>query len=256
MSHRIGLWVFLLSLSVAACHTQRGVSGSPRGAERALPAKQLAQYLAAGRTDFEWLGAKSHAELTMPDGQKLGFALNIRVRRDSLIWLQFMKFGIEGARARVTPFGGLEVLDRQQRTYTVLSYDEIQQLYGVSVSYHELQDLLVGQPAAAAERRYKSSVEDGRHVLSTNDGGEGQQFILEDSTFLLRRYVRESPAGSLDLLLDEYARLGGRLFAQSRTATLIGPEAGGLGLDIRFEEVVFDEPQRLTFEVPDRYQRQ
>jgi hypothetical protein len=252
---RIGVPLVLAAV-LTGCHPQGSAIQTVGGPIKELSAKQLVKHLESRRLDYAWLGAKTHAEVALPGNQKLGFTLNIRVRRDSMIWLQFMKVGIEGARARITPQGGLELLNRQEKTYTVLSFDDLERQYGIALSYAELQDLLAGLPSGYGNRRFRSAVADDLHLLSSNDGGEGLQFYLEDGTFHLRRYVRESRAGKLDLLLGEYAQPSGRSFAQSRTATIVGRDGQRMLLDVVFNEVVFDVPQRIAFDVPEKYTRQ
>ncbi len=246
----------LFAVLFAACQPRRAAVETVGGRIQELSAKQLLGHLAEHRVDFEWLGAKTHAEVDLPGGPTMGFALNVRVRRDSLIWLQFMKMGIEGARARITPQGGLEILNRQERTYTVLSFAELENRYGVPLDYAELQDLLVGQPTGLSGRRFRSSISEGMHVLSSNDGGEGLQFYLEDRTFFLRRYIRQARSGKLDLTLDGYAPAAGRDFAKIRRATVAGRNGQPLALDIEVNELELDVPQRVAFDVPEKYRRQ
>lgn len=249
------LLFFLAVLGVFACRTTTPATQTPVGKTEPKPVKFLVKKIETRLMPFDWFGAKTHADITLPDDQTVGFGLNIRVRRDSVIWLQFMKVGFEGARARITPENGVEILNRQDKTYMVMSFAMMEKLYGVALTFGELQDLLMGLPAGYAKRRFKSSVADNFHLLSSSDGGETMQVSLEDSTYFMRRYQRENAAGKLDFSLDAYEKLGEKYFSKLRNVSVKGSNGQRLELRIDFNEVTFDEPQKIGFEIPDKYRR-
>ena len=112
-------------------------------AEPALPG------IKAANTAFLYLSAKGKAQLTVK-GREQGANLNVRLRRDSLIWVSGSLLGIEGVRAVLTP-DSVRVVNRLEKSYFVGGYDYLSRLLEVPVSFAQVQALLLGDylPAPA-----------------------------------------------------------------------------------------------------------
>ncbi len=123
-----------------------GPGTSTRIADPALPSVN------AANTAFAYLSAKGKAQITIK-GNEQGANLNVRLRRDSIIWVSGSLLGIEGVRAVLTP-DSVRVLNRLEKSYFVGGYDYLSRLLQVPVSFAQVQALLLGDylPAPAGTR--------------------------------------------------------------------------------------------------------
>jgi hypothetical protein len=72
------------------------------------------------------------------------FSGNIRIIKDSVIWLSIGKFGFEGVRALLTK-DSIKVINKLEREYFSGDYVFLRDILGFSLSYDILQSMLLGE---------------------------------------------------------------------------------------------------------------
>ncbi len=78
------------------------------------------------------------------EGNKLSSAVNLRMKKDSAIWISVMPMlGIEAARAMLTP-DSVKIINRLERTYISTDYRFLERQFNIKVDFNTLQALLVG----------------------------------------------------------------------------------------------------------------
>ena len=134
----------LLVLTLAAGCQRRAVpTRSTAGPGTATPiADPALPTVRATNTAFVYLSAKGKARIKTKDNEQ-GANLNVRLRRDSIIWVSGSLLGIEGLRAVLTP-DSVRVVNRLEKTYFAGGYDYLSRLLQVPVSYAQVQALLLG----------------------------------------------------------------------------------------------------------------
>jgi hypothetical protein len=109
---------------------------------------------------FKYLVLKSKINFKA-NGNSNNFTANIRIKKDSLIWLSITPgMGIEIARAVITP-DSVKVINRLDNKYDAYSFSYIKQMLGIDMDYYTLQNLIVGDvllPFSASDQ-----------VLTTDD---------------------------------------------------------------------------------------
>lgn len=78
------------------------------------------------------------------------FSGQIRIIHDSILWVSIGKFGIEGMRLFITKDQAV-LVNKIERTYSVLSFDEIVKILGVEVTLLQLQEFLLGNQISFSE---------------------------------------------------------------------------------------------------------
>ena len=94
---------------------------------KSLPAEtakeELLQLILAVSVDYQWYSAKAKVYIETPELQG-GGRMNIRMIKDSLIWFNFKKMSIEGARGLVTP-NEFTLIYRQEKRYEQGKFHEL-----------------------------------------------------------------------------------------------------------------------------------
>ena len=160
---RYSILGLILLLSMTACSKKRG-GAILEGA--ANPSVIMAKMQDA-QLNYDWLNAKLSTEVITPD-KKQSFKANLRMRRDSIIWLSISPaLGIEVARIILTP-DSLKVIDKWNDTYYLGDYSLIESKMSITFDFKLLQDMIVGNPALFDEtEKFKGSKDDGAYLLTT-----------------------------------------------------------------------------------------
>ena len=96
--------------------------------------------------DYQWMTAKMSGELKVESGE-FSFTGNLRMRRDSTIWLSVSAFmGMESLRTLITQ-DSVVLLNRMNQTYLSEPISAVSETYPVA-SLQEIQALLLGDGTA------------------------------------------------------------------------------------------------------------
>lgn len=137
------LLVLIGSLSLGACHR-----GAVPTKSTNKPSRPAAPQVKAKNLDFRYLSAKGKAQIDA-NGEKHSANLNVRMRKDSVIWLQASILGI-GVRALITP-DSVQIVNQLEKTYYAGNFDYLQRQFNVPITFTQLQAMLIGDYVPAAQ---------------------------------------------------------------------------------------------------------
>ncbi|GAB3233351.1 DUF4292 domain-containing protein [Hymenobacter seoulensis] len=135
MSNRLVLVLLSAVLLLGSCN-RKLLTGRSATTRTKTP-----EMVKATNVDFRYLKAKGKVAIDFPGLQQTA-NLNVRVRRDSVIWLS-ASLGIEGFRAYITR-DSVKVLFPLQREYYAGDYAYLSRLLNVPVTFERVQALLLG----------------------------------------------------------------------------------------------------------------
>jgi hypothetical protein len=140
---------FLLAgLALAGCHRAVSTKSGSLTAGTSAPVKVTTPAgVKATNTSFQYLSGRGKLHFQRKDSEQSA-NFNLRIKRDSAIWLSGSLLGIEGVRALLTP-DSVRVVNRLQKTYFAGDYAYLSQLLNVPVTYKQMQDILLGDYQAA-----------------------------------------------------------------------------------------------------------
>lgn len=216
----------------------------------------LVRQMLENQVRAEWMEAK--AKVNFDDGYlSMGATANIRLRKDSVLWIAVRKLGFEVGRAMITP-DSIYVLDRLNNEAVVKDIGYITKLYNIPADFQVLQSLMLGNPLFFMTRGFQSELsEQGYRVFGTRNGLEssyridGQGFQLESMSFDDQHTRRR-----IQMHFDEYDRAAeNQNFSYLRNLEVDSRETGKVSIGIHFSQVEFNVPKNIRFEIPDRYTR-
>jgi hypothetical protein len=213
-------------------------------------------------TEFTTFSAKGRMQLEKPD-EKIGSAVTIRIKRDSVIWISVVPaLGIEAARVRITP-DTIQILDRLHRQYFAGNFSLLQQKYNIAASFDMLQAMLLGNYLPGEPGNIKEikggemqQIQQLRNNLVVN------QFLDMEMRKLKRLQVIDEKTGdAIITTYNEFETQGANLFP---TAALVllhrasnpDPSSKAASVAIKYNKFSINEPElQFPFSVPEDYER-
>lgn len=245
----------LLGAADSGCHRRSAAADDWTPAVK----PQTAQFLQQKLNDAgAWHSLTAHADVFIEsEGSSVQASANIIWQRDSFIWVNIKKLGLEVVRALITPDSAV-LLNRLDHTYTVLRWSEMQRQYSLPGDFGLLQALLLNQGWLPPQTDCQADIREERHRLSGVNGRYSTDLRLEDGDFRLcsATYMDVREARSLQLQFARYKKLPGvGWFSYLRSAEAMSPEYGVMRLEMTLSNIAINEPKTYRFEIPDHYHR-
>lgn len=231
---------------------------------RAIPTKTTtkavrppAPQVLARNVDFRYLAAKGKAQISA-NGENYSANLNVRMRKDSVIWLQASILGL-GVRALITP-DSVQVLNMLEKTYYAGNFDYLRRQFNVPVTFAQLQALLLGDYLpAATDTTLTVTTEGPVQRVQYQQAGILVEQIIELSRARLQKLNVQDPASKSTLMVDYtdfQALSNGQLFANGILVQAQQPGHPPATITVNYRNVDLDK-ERLSFpfSVPAGYGR-
>lgn len=169
--------ISLLLLLVASCGTKKQALDSTSSTEAGpAPLQHIVKTVNANRQDETFATAKMNLSLTSAGGKSVSIGGTLRMKRDDVIQLSFVTFGIiEVARIEITPdyFMGIDKIGRQ---YVKTAYGDVSFFKSAGIDFYTLQSLfwdelfvLGAGKSTPTEKQFNKSMEGERAKLTNAD---------------------------------------------------------------------------------------
>ncbi len=120
-------WMILLGVSIVA------LSCSKKVVSPTLPVSAPKPTLNVEETDFVYMDGK--ARMILRDANKeREVKANIRLRKDSVIWLTFSVIGVQGGKALINQ-DSITIVSNVDKEYYVFEYSELSKRYNFEINF-------------------------------------------------------------------------------------------------------------------------
>jgi len=245
-------------MAIVSCSTQKG--GTATGAE-AMKTAAIVKNALGQKPKFVHLSinAKINADI---DDTSVGLNGKIYIRDGQKIWVNVSKFGINAARALITP-DGFKAYEKLDRTYIDGDFSYFNELLKVDfVDYEKLQNLLLGQifiDMKAAD--FNSEISGNNYVLNykENDqllknpksGKYIQKYTFDQDFRLVNAFVKDpNSAMELEINYSGWQKVGTQFFP--KTVKVLVKDKKTQKVDLEYNNFTFEESQ-TPFEIPSGY---
>ncbi|MCC7232520.1 MAG: DUF4292 domain-containing protein [Bacteroidia bacterium] len=220
--------------------------------------------------DFEWLTAKADVDFTDKTGETHSFDVNIRMRKDSVIWLSITPMlGIEAVRILITQ-DSLIILDRVHREYSVRSFEYLEEVLKTPVNFEMVQAVIIGNyfPYRKSEK-LKSIYEDNPFViLSTMNKRQSrrsleekdpakpitQDFWIDGNYRINRSRITDDKLNRwVEATYRNFIPVAGNLYPTQLIVTI--SSSSPVIIKVSYSKVVSGEEISFPFTIPEKYQR-
>lgn len=189
------------------------------------------------------------------DGMAVEANANLVWIRDSVLWLNVKKLGIEAVRALITR-DSVIVLNRLQKTYMAQDMNVLQRQYSLPEGFPLLQNLVLASAWLAPDMLLQADIKDSLHRLTGANHQYAIDYRIEEGSYHLRRetFIQQRDARMLTLEFDEFKKLpGAGTFPYLRRIEAFSPDNGPVNLQITFTDVEVNTPATYRFEIPAHY---
>ena len=258
-------------LLLSACHPTKKIVDTPHPVKlKGNNVIEMFDSLTVHQFDFEWLTAKAEVEFTDRENNPETFDVNIRVRKDSVIWISVTPLlGIEAVRVLITP-DSMKIMNRLRKTYTARGFDFLNDMLKARINFEIMQAVLVGNyfPYQKNEK-LKSVYEDSTFMILSTLNKRQTKRIMEE----------KDPTKPIiqDFWIDDYYRINKSKITDDRLERTLQAEysdfidvdqkrfplilqvtvtaSAPLRIKVKYTKVVSGEAQSLPFTVPEKYER-
>lgn len=227
---------------------------------------QLFAKLKNSELKYEWIKAKFDASVTI--GKKTNsFSGNIRIRRDSVIWISITAMGIEVYRIFLSN-DSIKMMNRLESTYAKGNFKYLSNLINAEIDFDMLLAFITGNDFAYYENDvFKSSLDEKKYRLSTLGRRKLRKIeradttlnpLSEDLWLNAQNYKIEkhkiddfNENRKFEAQYSNFTDLNGQLYPQHLIFEVKAKENMSIELDFtRFE---INNPIEFPFNIPEKY---
>jgi hypothetical protein len=169
--------------------------------------------LKVNQVDFSYLTAKSKFSFKSKKDDFDNTNVNIRMKKDSIIWLSITGVGLEVARGLITR-DSIVFMDKIHRDYFVFNYEQLSKQYNFELNFDLLQAVIVGNMPFPLQPEGTFVKENDFYVVKQAvDRLEVDNFIAEATLKLSRLKATEVPTqNTFTLDYQDFREVGSFLF--------------------------------------------
>ena len=265
------VFLFFLTLFVlGSCkHQQKIVLNSGKCILNYKNARTLTSNLKASEFNFDRLNAKLGVEALI-DSTSESFTVNLRIKKDSIIWMSISKIGIEGARILITK-DSVKFTNTIGKKYFKGDFTYLSQLMNTDIDFEMLQSLLIGNSVEFydEDERLKPGVNDCQYTLGTirkkklrkvmEKGKElkepVQSIYLIPETFKISRilFYDFNPDRSLDAHYGDFEKIDSLQWFPKKMNYVIKADKN-VNIDIKYSKISLNAEQTFPFKIPNNYE--
>ncbi|UBM62599.1 DUF4292 domain-containing protein [Candidatus Sulfidibacterium hydrothermale] len=267
MSKRYSLF-FFLGLFVAgtfflsSCQSTKNIT---RRRIKPIPFHRLYTKMETHAPNFRYFSGKLGIHYQKGNGEPLNFRVQIRAKRDSLIWMSLIPaMGIEAARVVLTT-DSVKMLNRMKKNYVIGSYQLIDSLMHTRITFSMIQALLFARVVDGPIIDSSATTDNGLYLLKMKiqlTGDQGKTHVLEQKAWLNpedftlhRLELNDSrfPGKKMIILYNTYQTVSNTKLPLKMQVIIRAKEK--LVIDISFKKAEINVPHHFPFIVPSKYKR-
>jgi hypothetical protein len=261
-----GIWFSLLFVILISCSPARKVLKEPIREEGP---EFLFGKLKENELKYDWFSAKFSADYEN-NGEEHSFSGQIRIRKDSLIWITLTPMlGIEAVRLMISQ-DSVKFINRLNDTYFLGDYDFVNRFLNTNIDFDLLQAFLLGNDLEYYENgKFKASVDKREYKLSTAERSKLRKYVkssqeklkifiqniwLDPSTFKITHAdVKEIGKDNIKLesYYDDFTPLDGQLFPGKMEYTIKAEHT--IRVKASFSRMTLNVAQQFPFKIPSDY---
>ena len=208
--------------------------------------------------DFKTFSAKIKVEYEDNKGKKPELTANIRIIKDSAIWMSLSAtfLNIEVYRMLITR-DSVFLLNKQDKEVQFRSMDYLQDVTEIPFDYKTLQDLLVGNPIFLDSTIVSYKKTEDRILISTAGTSFKHLMTLSADNYLLLHSklddVDVAHNRTADITYSDFDNKSGIDFSTYREITV--SEKNKLDIRLNFKQYEFNKELSVYFNIPKNYKR-
>ena len=244
------IWIIGFSFLLLGCKSSKAVSDVAVNSNTTvkLSVKQLLKKHKKQQSEFKTLQSRLKVKLNNGQGEKT-ISLSLRMERDKIIWISAP---LNIVRIKLTQ-DKISYYNKLENTYFEGGFELVQELFGVKLTFENIQNILLGQLAFDLRARefYKASNLELKTV----------KFILNfQATFIpdlfkirQQQVIQSVPSRSLNINYKKYQRIEDQNFPEKIVISTknMGQKST---IDVALRSLSLNDKLRFPFKIPVGYQ--
>lgn len=220
--------------------------------------KALLSGIRSNYISFTTFSAKLKIDFESESKQMSGISANMRMQKDSLIWILVSAPIIgEVARAIITP-DSLKAIDKFHKKVYLRDLKDAKDILNIPFDFKTLQDLIIGNPIYLTDSIYQVVKTPAVISFSCDSTFFTSIFnVFADDYGLQQSKVMDKDSThkrSIELTYGEYKTQGKVKFATRRRVFI--EEKSYTNVNMDFNKVDFDQPMSFPFSIPSGYTKE
>lgn len=264
-------FIFVVLFSYG-CRVQKKIVETPNASTK-LKGNEIIQVFDSvmiHQFKFNYLNAKANVDFTDRTGDTKTFDINLRVHRDSLIWVSITPLlGIEAARLLITK-DSVFVLDRVHKTISRKGLIYFEESLKTNVNYEMVQAVIVGNYFQYQKNEKLKSLyeEDPFVILSSMNKRQlrraaeekdpsrpvVQDFWIDGNYRIAKSKITDDKRDRwVEATYKNFTDVEGSLFPNGLVVTISGSTPTIIKLE--YNKVVTADSLAMPFSIPDKYEK-
>ena len=218
-----------------------------------LPLDSLLSALENHNLDFDWFDAKAKIKFESPE-ESGSATCRIRIKKDSVIWMNFKKLGVEASRVLIRP-DSFFIIYRLEKSFERGSISDIRRIYEIPINFDWIQQMVFGNlPIPTAEDESVLLEDSSYYHLRSSLPDYYADYILAGDLTVFQVKLEDQQERVVSLDFSDYKYIQDSLkFAYLRQYQI--PLENGADIIARFDfsNVVLNVPKAIKFKIPDSY---
>ena len=210
--------------------------------------------------DFEYLHGRARMVLRDQNKEREVKA-NIRIRKDSVIWMNFSVMGVQGGKALINK-DSITVVSTVNKEYFVFSFKDLSERLKFEVNYNVIQSALLGNLMRQKSMTDRVSEDERYDILEqTKDNVSITNKISKQTRKLEGVEMREAGTeNKLTVIYSNFQPVGSKLFPYNGIIDLVYTGASGnastTAISFEYSKAeVGDRELKFPFNIPKKYDR-
>jgi hypothetical protein len=234
--------------------TSLAIDGSK--ADSILYTQSLLRKIDSNRVQFTTFNGKVNIDYKSDDGKKYDVNANIRMYKDSMIWISANAIlGIEAMRVLITK-DSVKLLDKLNKVYSARSVDYLQDVTSLPLDLFTLQDLIIGNAVFVDSNVVRFTANTNTISFLTIGQWFKNLVTLDASNHSLVHSKLDdidiARNRTADLSYTDYETKKGFLFATKRRISV--KEKTGLEIKLDFKQYEINQELSFPFSIPKNYE--
>lgn len=276
LKYFILLFCLILFSLITSCKTQKTLSAASNQSitdsvqtKSAIFSDSITYKMSENQFNFEWLSIKFSAEYEA-DNNNTSFSGQIRIRKDSIIWVSISKFSIEGVRMLITQ-DSIYVVNRMEDSYFKSDFNYINRFINSTVDFDMLQAFIVGNDFKYYEKdKFKTSYDGENFHLSTVNRHKLKKYIKNENDKLkilvqnievdannykiknlIVKEVKEN--NKLKISYSDFENINSQLFPKLLNIKISSEKE--IEIKLEYSRIIINEELNFPFKIPENYER-
>jgi len=240
--------IFVSGTTTSSCKSKKAVVDNT---SRSYSSSKLFKKLKKANVDYEWYSFKSSATAFF-NGMTVGGSMDVRIKKDEVVWLSVKKFGFEIVRALIKP-DSFYMVDRFNKEYMAESLESFKKKYDIPVDFRTIQEILVGNSVIENQKPLSANKIGENFTLITKNSDFGVTYKMDSDYKISNSKFKSKDNRTIETDFSKYKPKNGKVIPHIRKYSFPNNVNPKYFLNLKIKKVEINKEKKIKFEIPKKY---